>query len=534
MSEQPATVDIQAAAISDRGLSEKRPLNEDSFLSDSQRGIFAVADGVGGAQAGEVASRTAMEVLDEAFRHQLEDADVEDLMEIAIQRANASIFQMSREHPKFSMMATTVVALHLDGRTATIGHVGDSRLYRVTPDGKIHRETADHSMVEEEVRAGRMTPEQAANHPSRNVISRALGAEDTVEVDLKIVEIEDATTFLLCSDGITRHIPDAELEAILNRAEPLEQICEEMKRRCYERGAEDNLTAVIINVGQRRIVQPAEEAGFDGARTIQFESVAPATTPASAPAVEAATVPTADAQAAPPQPPSRGVDRLMDTQQPPYAAIVPARDELARPPVAVAQKTGSGAGRTFGWMLALLILLGAVGAAAFYGGLKYQKQQQEEAEANATPSPTPVAQQPRQSDFELRLRDVDNDPAGQAQAMAAQANGAPLNSEDPKFLYLYGRALLLSGDYENAVAAFDRAVQFADAKGADPAFDYPWLRVESRMGLASAALKFDRLGPRTRAFNKLDEVIKPRAGAASSGKGTTAPAPSPPNSSGAP
>src|ERR687883_1222508 len=104
MREQSNGVQITAAAVSDRGLSEKRPLNEDSYLADSARGIFAVADGVGGAQAGEVASRTAMEVLDEAFRHQLEDADIEDLMEIAIQRANASIFQMSRDHPKFSMM----------------------------------------------------------------------------------------------------------------------------------------------------------------------------------------------------------------------------------------------------------------------------------------------------------------------------------------------------------------------------------------------------------------------------------------------
>jgi len=313
MSEQPATVEIQAAAVSDRGLSEKRPLNEDSFLSDAQRGIFAVADGVGGAQAGEVASRTAMEVLDEAFRHQLEDADVEDLMEIAIQRANASIFQMSREHPKFLMMATTVVALHLDGHTATIGHVGDSRLYRVTPDGKIHRETDDHSMVEEEVRAGRMTPQQAANHPSRNVISRALGAEDTVEVDLKIVEIEDATTFLLCSDGITRHIQDRELEAILNRPESLEQICEEMKRRCYDRGAEDNLTAVVVHVGQRRAVQPTEEVPFDEERTVQFEKVSTAAAPASASAIEAA-APITNEQAAPALQTPRGVDRLMDAQ----------------------------------------------------------------------------------------------------------------------------------------------------------------------------------------------------------------------------
>ena len=200
---------VKVASISDRGLNDKRPLNEDSLLSDQDRGIFAVADGVGGAEAGEVASQTAVDVLSEAFRHRIHDGDdVEDLMELAIQRANASIHQMANEHPRFSMMATTIVALHVDGLRATFGHVGDSRLYRLTPNGELRRETEDHSIVEEEVRAGRMTPEQAANHPSKNVISRALGAEPSVEVDMQTIEIEDGTSFLLCTDGITRHLSD--------------------------------------------------------------------------------------------------------------------------------------------------------------------------------------------------------------------------------------------------------------------------------------------------------------------------------------
>src|SRR5947207_2248823 len=126
---------IYSSSITDRGLNERRPLNEDSLLADNERRIFAVADGVGGSEAGEVASQTAVEVLDEAFRHQVDGADIEDLMELAIQRANASIHRMSHEHAKLSMMATTIVALHLDGKTATIGHVGDSRLYRLAPSG---------------------------------------------------------------------------------------------------------------------------------------------------------------------------------------------------------------------------------------------------------------------------------------------------------------------------------------------------------------------------------------------------------------
>src|SRR5438105_8227656 len=261
MKENTATIPLEAAAISDRGLNEKRPLNEDSMLSDKGRHIFAVADGVGGAQAGEVASKTAIETLEEAFREHKSDEDAEDLLEIAIQRANDTIYRMSRENPGMAMMATTIVALHLSGLRATVGHVGDSRLYRLTPTGQLRRETEDHSLVEEEVRAGRMTPEQAATHPGRNVISRALGAEQSVEVDMRTIEVESGTTFLLCSDGITRHIPDQELSTLLRHSPTLDAACEEFKRVCYERGAEDNLTAVLVRVGEAvRYADNDEEA----------------------------------------------------------------------------------------------------------------------------------------------------------------------------------------------------------------------------------------------------------------------------------
>src|SRR5882724_1373269 len=281
MSEDKKPVTIHSAALTDRGLNERRPLNEDSFLSDVERRIFAVADGVGGAEAGEVASQTAIEVLDEAFRYHVDGTDIEDLMELAIQRANASIHQMAQDHAKFSIMATTIVALHLDGNIATIGHVGDSRLYRLTPEGSLQRETEDHSVVEEEVRAGRMTPEQAANHPSKNVISRALGAEPLVEVDMKTIEVGEGNAFLLCTDGITRHIPDNEIRELLLSGKNAEAICAEMKDRCYQRGAEDNLTAVIVQLGQ-------QNAGLtpDAERTVsnqRFET--DATTPAAIPPV---------------------------------------------------------------------------------------------------------------------------------------------------------------------------------------------------------------------------------------------------------
>lgn len=240
------SVRLISAVISDRGLSEKRPVNEDSFLALVDRGLFAVADGVGGANAGEFASQTAMEVLHDAFSHEQPDIDPEELLEMAIQRANESINQMSQELPQFEMMATTIVTLQINGNIATIGHVGDSRLYRLSPNGELARETNDHSIVAEEVRAGRMTEAQAANHPSRNVISRALGAESAVEVELRTIMFEPGTQFLLCSDGITRHVTDNEIKSVLTVAESPDAACEEFKRMCYERGAEDNLTALVV------------------------------------------------------------------------------------------------------------------------------------------------------------------------------------------------------------------------------------------------------------------------------------------------
>lgn len=250
------TFNITSGAVSDRGLSEKRPQNEDSYLEMAQCGIYAVADGVGGAQAGEVASQMAVEILGEAFTNRRDGDDAESVMLAAIGQANSAIHQMSHELPQLANMATTIVTLHIAGNIATIGHVGDSRLYRVDRDGNLFAETADHSVVAEEVRAGRMTAEQAENHPSRNIISRALGAESNVDIDLKTIMIEPGTAFLLCSDGITRHVTDQEIKGVLTFGGTPDEVCEYLKGVCYARGAEDNLTAVVIKVATAHTAQP--------------------------------------------------------------------------------------------------------------------------------------------------------------------------------------------------------------------------------------------------------------------------------------
>ena len=421
---------VKVASISDRGLNDKRPLNEDSFLSDQDRGIFAVADGVGGAEAGEVASQTAVDVLSEAFRHRIHDGDdVEDLMELAIQRANASIHQMANEHPRFSMMATTIVALHVDGFRATFGHVGDSRLYRLTPNGELRRETEDHSVVEEEVRAGRMTPEQAANHPSKNVISRALGAEPSVEVDMQTIEVEDGTSFLLCTDGITRHLSDKEIRDLILSGRPIEAVCEEMKRRCYERGAEDNLTAVLVQIGT-----PKYTGAEDAERTV--DTKLPPELARTAPDVA--------------QP------RVVLTPASRIAFPGPVTEKPAAPAVIAAEQAPATGGRAvrrfFGFVFVLALI-----AAAFYAGTRYPDIRRvlglNVASVQPTPSPTPDTR----ASFDAKRAAVDADPPKWL-AENVTAGSRPFDSKDPEFLYLYGRAQMLTGNHRDASQAFDLAI----------------------------------------------------------------------------
>ncbi|MDQ1524447.1 MAG: family protein phosphatase [Pyrinomonadaceae bacterium] len=539
MSEQQAEVLVEIASVTDRGLSQKRPLNEDSMLVDEERRIFAVADGVGGAQAGEVASQTAVEVLGEAFRHHQDGDDIEDLMEIAIQRANASIYQMSHEQRQLSMMATTIVALHLDGRRATIGHVGDSRLYRLKPGGRLERETEDHSVVEEEVRAGRMSPEQAANHPSRNVISRALGAEQAVEVDMKTIEVEDGTIFLLCSDGITRHIPDEELNTLLNGGDSLNATCEEMKRLCYERGAEDNLTAVIIRVGaSARTASNTTAAEDEDDRTLLTERTAQMSAAADAarsvtestarfqnPLTTSASHALPDTSAAP----RAGNSKLhINTEETAATTATPAATTTTQPrPVQTESRSPTGrASRWFG----VLFLLLAASAAAFYGGIRYQQNKAAAvtlAASNNVPAPTATATATPASELNIndsyaRLRAaVDLSPGSEAQRMADEKGGRPLDETDAMFLALYGRALFLSGKYPEAVEALKRANERVDAQrapGRDP------LRLDTRLTLAAAALRAGNADAQRLASDSFSGIIE-EPGAATVPSVDTVPAP---------
>ncbi|MFL6255560.1 MAG: Stp1/IreP family PP2C-type Ser/Thr phosphatase [Pyrinomonadaceae bacterium] len=530
MTANPRAFTIEAAAVTDRGLSDKRPENEDSMLSDQTHGIFAVADGVGGAQAGEVASQTAIEVLQEAFANQHDGEDVEDLMEIAIQRANDSIYRLSREQPRFAMMATTIVALHLDGLRATVGHVGDSRLYRLAPDGRLSRETQDHSLVEEEMRAGRLTPEQAATHPNRNVISRALGAEASVEVDMRSFEVERGTIFLLCSDGITRHIHDEELSTVLRNARTLDAACEELKRRCFERGAEDNLTAVLVRVGgeadhtqanddddEKTLVR--ERNDLHTARTLPDTPVSHLRRPfdAATTAVGVATPPAAEVKART----AAGADAV--SQETSKAAPGPSNVRPAK----------GGAGRGLLAFGALLLTVGAV-ALAFYVGMMFERKGMSSRfiPVAATPTPMPAATRPPEAAFVetpaerfVRLRRaVDLSPASEAGRMSADAQGQPLDSPDPEFLYLYGRALLLSDRQPEAVAAFERAIQRINENTTHANGE---LKIDARLATVAAHLRAHQDAAAREAADALSEFLRPQPPALAGENVVASPTPGP-------
>lgn len=487
MTDKPASFSIETASVTDRGLNERRPHNEDAFLNEPSLKIFAVADGVGGAEAGEVASKTAIEILDEAFRHHAEGDDAEDLLEIAIQRANNSIFRMSREQPRFSMMATTIVALHLDGLHATIGHVGDSRLYRIDPDGSIHRETEDHSLVEEEVRAGRMTAQQAANHPSRNIISRALGAEASVEVDTKTLDVEPGTTFLLCSDGITRHIEDAEIASVVSNASNLESACDELKRLCFERGAEDNLTAVLVRVG----VPPGASPAGDDERTIIAERPQ-----ISGEAASVLARPFDDGRIEAVEPSnSSGEDETLRTDA--------MKTDTSNHSNKVERRSSAGT------ILAVLFFVLAAAGASFFGGMLYERRNAPRVVAGplATPTPFPTVETENPaSSFDEARRAVDLSPSAEAARMAASMNNQPLSSNDPEFLYLYGRALLLSDRQQEAALAFERAIQQAEQNMTPRNAQ---LKIDSRLAQVAAYLRGNDPAQARAAADALGEMIRP-------------------------
>jgi serine/threonine protein phosphatase PrpC len=229
----------------------RRRRNEDAWVCHPP--LFAVADGMGGARGGEIASRVAAMALGESV-----DGSGEERVVALIQKANRQVYERAREDSDASGMGTTItVALFEDG-LVSIGHVGDSRAYLIR-EHKVDQLTEDHSLVAELVRSGRLSPEEAESHPQRSVITRALGTDPDVDVDSFSVEARPGDLFLICSDGLTSMVDDAEILDVVERDRgDLNSVAKELIAAANRSGGEDNITVVFFEVVADGAQAPSE------------------------------------------------------------------------------------------------------------------------------------------------------------------------------------------------------------------------------------------------------------------------------------
>jgi PPM family protein phosphatase len=233
---------VERGGLTDVG--RQREANEDTLVDAPP--LFAVADGMGGAQAGEVASRTAANVL---ITDPGEDGTPEQRLTRLIREANRRIFQMAQHDPSLRGMGTTLTAAVLVGDGVTVGHVGDSRAYRFRDD-RLEQLTHDHSLVAELERSGKLSPEDAEHHPQRSIITRALGPESDVEVDAHTHAARAGDVYLLCSDGLTGMVSDRDIAALLSSPGSLQDTADALVRAANQSGGNDNITVVLFRVGE--------------------------------------------------------------------------------------------------------------------------------------------------------------------------------------------------------------------------------------------------------------------------------------------
>jgi protein phosphatase len=237
---------IDWAGLSDRG--RRRTSNEDSFLADGSLGLFVVADGMGGHAAGEVASRLAVDTVRRVLGETGARPEPRLTIERAITEANRAIVERTQEHEGLEGMGTTLVLALIDASSAWISHVGDSRAYRVR-GGALQLLTRDHSWVNEQVRMGLLSQEEARRHPWRNVVTRALGSREQVEAEVGVEELVAGDRILLCSDGLNSMVKeDKILEAIDGAGNDLELACRRLIELANGSGGEDNITVLLLGV----------------------------------------------------------------------------------------------------------------------------------------------------------------------------------------------------------------------------------------------------------------------------------------------
>ncbi|MBU1626410.1 Stp1/IreP family PP2C-type Ser/Thr phosphatase [bacterium] len=238
---------------------KKRTHNEDTHMCDDNLGLFIVADGMGGHAAGDVASKMAVETVAEYMKEALKDPDMtppfgtdvnlsldENHIKLAIQQANKKIYQHASSDRNFRGMGTTIVVLFHRNSHFNVAHVGDSRAYQIR-EGKITLITEDHSWVNEQVRAGLMSKDDARNHYLKNIITRALGSKEEVAIDIQKFEVKENDYYLLCTDGLNNHVSDDEILALIKEENYLlHNSVHKLVQIALDRGGEDNITLALL------------------------------------------------------------------------------------------------------------------------------------------------------------------------------------------------------------------------------------------------------------------------------------------------
>lgn len=272
---------VQVAGKTDVG--SVRTNNEDNFGYDARYGIFVVCDGMGGAAAGEVASKLGVDTVLNYFREAAKNGSYPQVGEpadgmsergnallSAIRLANTAVHETGKHSPAKSGMGSTIVGVLVEGTFLSIGHVGDSRIYLIR-NGEIQQLTQDHSLVMEQVRRGMITLEQAAKSDMQNVIMRALGTEEQVQPDVEDMVSFPGDVLLLASDGLTKLVSDETMRDIISSAPTLEQACEDLIQAAKDRGGDDNITCLLL----RMVEQPWYKQWFSklfGGGTQQWQN----------------------------------------------------------------------------------------------------------------------------------------------------------------------------------------------------------------------------------------------------------------------
>jgi protein phosphatase len=248
---------ITYQAITDVG--RKRKGNEDSLFLNPDQNLFVVADGMGGHAAGEVASKIAVDAINEFVCLTSGDQEITwpfgldenmsydgNRLKTAVRFANRKVLEATKQKTEYEGMATTVAAALVDGETVNLAHVGDSRIYMIR-DSILTQLTSDHSWVNEQIQSGVISADQARSHPLRNVVTRALGGKADLLVDMQVQTMRSGDVLLLCSDGLTTMIPDEEIARVLNEHEgDIEHAANALVDAANARGGEDNITVMLL------------------------------------------------------------------------------------------------------------------------------------------------------------------------------------------------------------------------------------------------------------------------------------------------